>query len=366
MVCAVAVMCLLCGCARRDNFLENANFQKWKNMPEGWSLEGEATVKKAGANGVELYSKAGGTPFLYQRIKLGRGNRGRPLTLAAWVKSDSPGGAVIEYSDRKGNDVKSGAHPGDGEWRLLKVIVRAPETLDTVEFRIRNYRAGATSVKDPQVTTRSVMSDDQGAVAGYDFAGAYRTSGIIALSGLILATIIYFRQTKATANTGLMEAFIILVMLADMMLMLQRPLNSEVTSNMAWAVFVILAARLAMSRFKKTGGWKRGRIIKPKAILIMLSIFFAVLAVNAIRSGSQADAEKNAGRAFAAMMLGAGVIAFSKLIPKKSANMEVLKNLRERRPDAEEPAFSIKDIGGAVSGSCGVSLKKDEPGRNGR
>ncbi|MEK7773105.1 MAG: hypothetical protein AAB307_02055, partial [Deltaproteobacteria bacterium] len=197
VACAVAVMCLLCGCNERDNLLKNANFHKWKDLPEGWSIEGDATVKKAGANGVELYSKAGGAPFLYQRIKLNRGVRGRPLTLAAWVKSDSPGGAVIEYSDRLGNDFKSVAHPGDGQWRLLSVAVRVSETLETVEFRIRNYRAGATFAKDLQATTRAVMSDNQGAVPGYDFAGAYRTFGIIALSGVILATIIYFRRMKA-------------------------------------------------------------------------------------------------------------------------------------------------------------------------
>ncbi|MEK7773350.1 MAG: hypothetical protein AAB307_03305, partial [Deltaproteobacteria bacterium] len=73
------------------------------------------------------------------------------------------------------------------------------------------------------------------------------------------------------------------------------------------------------------------------------------------RAGSQADAEKNAGRAYAAMMLGAGVMAFSRLIPKKSANLRVLKNLRERGPDAGEPALNVhgeREAGGLPRGQA--------------
>ncbi|MBI5827547.1 MAG: hypothetical protein HZB22_07470 [Deltaproteobacteria bacterium] len=364
MICAVALISLLAGCMEQDNLLKNAGFQKWRETPDGWSIEGDATVKKAGENGVEIYSKPGGAPFLYQSIKPGRNSRGKPVTLAAWVKADTPGGAVIEYSDRKGNDFKSATHPGDGQWHLLKVTVRPPETSDPFEFRIRDYRAGVIFAKDPTVTRKFVSSDKEGAVLGYDLSDTYRTAGVIALSGLIAATIVYFRRTKATPRARLLKAFIILVILADMMLILRRPLNSEVTSNIAWAVFIILAARLAVSRLRGRTGLKWGRVARPEAILITLSLFFAVLTVYAIRSGSLSEAEKDAGRAFAAMMIGAGVIAFSKLVPKKSANLVVLKHLREKRIEENGAVRLAKDLDTAVSDGCGVSLNNNEPGRN--
>ncbi len=362
MVCA-ALMFLLGGCMEQENLLKNAGFQKWKDIPEGWSIEGDATVKKAGENGVELYSKTEGGPFLYQSIKPRRGNRGRPVTLAAWVKADTPGGAVIEYSDRKGNDLKSPAHPGDGQWRLLKVTVRPPETPDPFEFRIRNYRSGIIFAKDPQVTRRSVISDGEGAVPGYDLSGAFKTAGVIALSGLIVATIVYSSRMKAAPWAGPLKAFIILVILADMMLILQRPMNSVVTSNIAWAVFIILAARLAISRLRGRTWLKWGRVARPETILIMLSVFFAVLTVYAVRAGSLSEAEKDAGRAFAAMMAGAGVIAFSRLVPKKSANMEVLMRLREGRPEDGAVRLAAGRDNSASDGR-GASLNNNEPGRN--
>ncbi|MBI5902522.1 MAG: hypothetical protein HZB84_03430 [Deltaproteobacteria bacterium] len=364
MICAVALISLLAGCMEQDNLLQNADFRKWKETPDGWSIEGDATVKKAGENGVELYSKTGGGSFLYQSIKPRRGNRGRPVTLAAWIKADTPGGAVIEYSDRKGNDFKSAAHPGDGQWHLLKVIVRPPETLDTFEIRIRNYRAGIIFAKDPTVTRKFVSSDKEGAVPGYDLSDTYRTAGVIALSGLIVATMVYFRRTKATPRARLLKAFIILVILADMMLILRRPLNSEVTSNIAWVVFIILAARLAVSRLRGRTWLKWGRVARPETILIMLSVFFAVLTVYAVRAGSLSEAEKDAGRAFAAMMAGAGVIAFSMLVPKKSANMEVLMRLREKRIEENGAVCLSKKLDTAVSDGCGVPLNNNEPGRN--
>lgn len=342
----------------QDNLLKNANFHKWTDTPAGWSIEGDATVKKAGENGVELDSKPGGAPFLYQSIKPGRNSRGMPVTLAAWVKADTPGGAVIEYSDRKGNDFKSAAHPGDGQWHLLKVTVRRPETLDTFEIRIRSYRAGTVFAKEPTVTRRFVSSDKDGAVPGYDLSGAFKTAGVIALAGIIMATTVYFRRTKATPRARLLKAFIILVILADMMLILQRPMNSEVTSNIAWALFIILAVRLAISRLRGRTGLRWRRIARPETILIMLSVFFAVLTVYAIRAGSLSDAEKDAGRAFSAMMIGAGVIAFSKLVPKKSANMEVLKRLRERRIDENGAVCLSNKLDTAVSDGCGVPLNK--------
>lgn len=365
LICAAALISLLAGCMEQDNLLHNADFRKWKETPEGWSIEGDATIKKAGASGVELHSRSGGAPFLYQRIKSGRGNRGMPATLAAWVKADAPGGAVIEYSDRKGNDFKSEAHPGDGQWRLLKVTVRPPETPDPFEFRIRSYRGGIIFAKDPIVTRKFVSSDKEGAVPGHDLSGAYGTAGVIALSGLIVATLLYFRRTKATAATRLLKAFIILVILSDMMLILRRPLNSEVTSNIAWALFIILAACLAVSRIREAGGWRWGGVARPEAVLIMLSVFFAVIAVYSIRSGLKAEAERYAGRAFAAMMIGAGVIAFSRLVPKKGANIEALRRMRERRPEENGAARLAKDLDKTAPGDYGVSLKNDVPGRNG-
>lgn len=298
------------GCSEEGNILKDPKFEKWKGGElSEWKLEGEGTLIKT-ETGAELISKGDSTPFIYQQISVKRRYKGMLLTLAAWVKTKSPESVYIELSDRQGHDSKSDAHSGDGEWHLLKLTARVPETSETIELRVRNFKPSDTFVKEASISTGTVASIDRENIPRVSVSGAYKIAGIFASTVLMVLTFVFFKARK-DIKVKVIEAFILLVILSNIMLMAGKPINSAITANIAWGLLALAFIVYIISRvhFKPSFSFLK----RPGAFCVAVSVISLILTLNAIRGGSVSKAEKAAKAAYLSMLAGAVSISARKV-----------------------------------------------------
>lgn len=336
-VFALAAFALLLagGCSTdQSNFLKNPKFEKWNGGPEGWFLEGEATVAKTGS-GAELKSGGTATPFLYQTFEIKRRYRGSAITLAAWVKTNLAESAVIEFSDRKGHDSRSGAHPGDGEWRLLTLTVKVPDSPGNIEFRFRNYKAGSSFIREASMSTGEgpLIAKRTGELSA---AGGYRAGGYILIFALLSAEVFFFKKVSSLPYARFCEAFLVLLTLSALMLIAGRSVNAGVTANIAWAVVLLV---LLQRLFKKLDPVPVKNALtklfkKPGSVFISASLVLVAATVNALHNGSVREAEMTARGAYILMLLGGASIAvrmvFNRFRAQEYESVRIYKKHREK------------------------------------
>lgn len=268
-----------------------------------WSTEGAGKVEKARTAGTLL--EAGTDAFVFQRVALKKRLKGKALIVSAWVNSDIPGAAFIELSDRKGADLRSAAHPGDGRWRLLKLAVQAPKEAE-LEFRFRVVK-GRAYIKEAAVEKGLISSLDPGTGFLPGLETLYKLTGVIAFSAFICVTVFYFRSSNEFFLKTI-EAALILLASSAAMLMLERPFNASVTSNIAWT---LLAASLLIYAGSRSETHKDKSFLlevfkRPGSVFTALTIVMLMVSVNALRNNAVREAEL-AGRAAYLFFLGAAV-----------------------------------------------------------
>lgn len=269
-----------------------------------WGTEGAGKVEKARTAGMLL--EAGTDAFVFQRIALKKKLKGQALTISAWVNSDIPGSAFIELSDRKGADLRSATHPGDGRWRLLKLTAEAPKEAEPLEFRFRVVK-GRAYIKEASFEKGLTSSLDPGTGFLPGLETLYKLTGLIAFSAFICVTVFYFRSSNAFFLKTI-EAALILLASSAAMLMLERPFNASVTSNIAWT---LLAASLFIYAGSRSGTHADKSFLfevfkRPGSVLTAFTIVMLMVSVNALRNNAVREAEL-AGRAAYLFFIGAAV-----------------------------------------------------------
>lgn len=333
---AAFALSLAGGCSTdQSNFLKNPKFEKWNGGPVGWLLEGEAKVTKTGS-GAELKSGGTATPFLYQTFEIKRRYRGSTVTLAAWVKTNVAEGAVIEFSDRKGHDAKSGAHPGDGEWRLLTLTVKVPDSPGNIEFRFRNYKAGSSFIREASMSTGEDPLIAKRAGGEVSVAGGYKAAGYLLIVTLLSAELLFFKKVSSLPYARVYEAFLVLLTLSALMLIAGRPVNAAVTANLAWVV-IVLALLTKLIRKLDPVPVKNAltRLFKrPGAVFITASLVLIAATVNALRNGSVREAEMAARGAYILMLLGGASVVVRMvsrgLRAEENDSVRIYKRQREK------------------------------------
>lgn len=328
---AVLVMLAAAGCStNQSNFLENPKFEKWDNGPEGWRLEGAAEVAKTGF-GAELKSSGTATPFLYQTFGIKRRYRGSTMTLEAWVKTNVADSAVIEFSDRKGHDSRSEAHPGDNAWRLLTLTVKAPDSPGNIEFRFRNYKAGSSFIREASMSAGGTPLIAKRLGGAVSTGGWVKATCYVVLLSLLAAVAVFFKKSSKNARSRAYEAFFLLLTLSALMLVAGRPANAVATANIAWAV---IALKLLHGFLRKLdpAAVKDAflRLFKrPGAVFIVASLALSVATVNALRNGSVREAGMTARWAYVLMLLGGASIvarkAWKAIRPEESESVRIYK-----------------------------------------
>ncbi len=304
------------GCDTGRNLIENAEFKDRSKGPERWLIDGKAEVKKPEGGTVELVPAGPGGAFLYQPIKMRRLYQGNILTLSAMVKSSSPENAALEFSDRKGRDVTSPFHPGDGRWHILKVTTKVPEGAENIEVRLRTFKSVSALFRSPHLVigTGTPLSEDDGGEntiesALYIFAGAYF---------MILLTIsihFYMRRRAAGGAARVVGVFLMLVALANLMLILGRPFNAVLTSVIAWGVF--LSGMVVVIAWRGDGSfvmeYLRLMIKRPASVFVVLSVLSALSVIAFLYEGSTRLAAGAARLSYIFMLIGAALAVVTRL-----------------------------------------------------
>lgn len=302
---------LLGSCGNQSNLLKNADFEKWKDSaPIDWKMEGEGSVKRSEGNGAELTTVNAGTPFLFQSIEVKRRYKGTQVTLAAWVKTNITGNTVVEFSDRAGHDSKSEPHPGDGQWHLLQTTVRVPETAEHVEFRVRNYKQGSSLIRETSMSSGTeplIAKSLGGQKNGNDIIKGLSALIMFMLLGFILNI---FRNRRERLWMRSLEAVLLMAVLSNLMLVLGRPVNAEVTAGIVWGGAALLLGSYILSNLLKLA--KAESILNllkmpfvPFGALFIITIF---LLISSLKSGSILSAEKAARGAYV-LMISVGIFS---------------------------------------------------------
>lgn len=335
---AAFVLVLAGGCSTdQSNFLKNAKFEKWNGGPVGWLLEGEAKVTKTGS-GAELKSAGTATPFLYQTFEIKRRYRGSTITLGAWVKTNVADSAVIEFSDRLGHDARSGAHPGDGEWRLLTLTVKVPDSPGNIEFRFRNYKAGSSFIREASMSAGEDPLIAKRVGGEISAAGGYRAAGYLLIFTLLSAEVFFFKKFSYLPYARVYEAFLVLLTLSALMLIAGRPVNAAVTANIAWAVILAVLLQRLMKKLDPVPVKNAlSRLFKrPGAVFITASLVLIAATVNALRNGSVREAEMAARTAYILMLLGgASVVVRMVLSGLRAEENESVRVYKRHRKEAD-------------------------------
>lgn len=313
----VLTMILLAGAsspARASDLLKNPGLDVWEGgVPEGWSGEGGGAIEKAGPEGggaLRFESSGGGAPFIFQKLQARARYRGSLMTFSAWVKTDSPESAYLEFSNRAGMDVSSEPHPGDGLWHRLEVTAKVPAREGAVEWRIRNYAPGVTYVKGAELTT-GAGTPAAGEAAGLVMGGEGGALWLASLGALMAVTVVFFRRRRGTIEARLVEAALLLLIISNAMLILKNGGYAAVTANLAWAAFVAAAAVFAASRFRA------GIILslaRPGALYLTLMGAAIVILVHSLYRGDLGGAERTAGALYALMVIEVAVIVARKAL----------------------------------------------------
>lgn len=329
---ALIAMALLfaAGCTTdQSNFLKNPKFEKWNGLPEGWLLEGAAKVLRTGS-GAGLESTGTATPFIFQTYEIRRRYRGATVTLAAWVKTNVADSAVIEFSDRKGHDARSEAHPGDGQWRLLTLTAKVPDSPGAIEFRFRNYRAASSFIREASMSVGQTPLLAKRLGGAVNAGKGYGAAGYLLLLALLCAEVFYFKKSSFIKHAKAWEAFTVLLTLTVLTLTARRPVNAAVTANIAWALIVVAL----LPGFIKTGAAPVKGALKrlfklPGSVFIVASVALTLATINALRNGSVREAEMTARWAYISMLLGGASIVVRKAVkalrPVESESVMVYK-----------------------------------------
>ena len=298
---------ILCGCEGNKNLIDNSGFEVWTDMPFGWSVEGDCEVTRVEGGGVLFKAKDDGAPFLYQGVEPRSYHRGNLITLASWVKSSVPRSVVVEFSDRKGTDIKSQPHPGDGRWHLLSVTLRVPHDAEVLEMRLRSYRPGTALFREAAMTVGTGTILKGGRAGVFSLEGVYTEIGIVVLVVLAIVTVRYLDRWQHLWVGRALRTFFILVFMANGMQMLGKEENAIVTSIVAWSVFGILMFVVFINRRESIfeAGMIHGFLKRPWIPFIALSLFGVIFTVIFLSIGSVHLAEKSAGIAYAGMLGGA-------------------------------------------------------------
>ena len=302
----LVLLALLSGCTEEKNLLSNANFQKWAGGPEKWHVEGDGAVKRT-KDGAELTTTVSSSGFLYQRITAKRRHRGATIILAALVRSDTPDSAVIEFSDRRGTDRKSEAHPGYGQWRLMQLTVKVPEESENLEFRLRNYKGGVTSIKEAVMGSGAAVIDDKASIGVVHKGTGYRLFGMEVLTGLLLVTVVYFRRLEKRWHILSLEVSLVLLIAANMMLVADKVAYAAVTSTVACVTLASVALWYAAKKKVFTFDARAAArfIARPGAFFIVLSALALFVCVYALANRDILLANKASRFAFWFMITGA-------------------------------------------------------------
>lgn len=293
----VALVSIIWGCAGDEALLKDPRFEGL-GKEKVWSVEGDGVFKKS-AEGIELRSGQG-APFVYQQVRVTKKLRGGMISLAAWVKADVSDAIVVEFSNRLGTDEKSEAHPGDGQWRLLKLTARVPENSDIIEFRVRGYKRSAAFIKDVSMTTGSFTKAERDAGA-VELSGLSRAAAVAFLLLLSAMTVWKMRSRNESLHMRLLWAFLLLIFLANLMLIL-RPRAAEVASNIAWVIFALSAILYMRSKVGFGGLFKR---TSPGALLAAASVCAVFVTANSLMAGAEGFAGKTAKAAYLLMISSA-------------------------------------------------------------
>lgn len=162
LVVLLALALVYGGCTRlgAENMLQDVDLTEWdreRDLPAGWQVEGEGLVVSPGTVRVEETGQPSvecffadnvleiSSPFLYRKVGPGRlANGGTTVHVGGWVRTSAPGAVYIELSDRAGRDVKSPPHPGDGRWHYLSASSQVRRGTRVLEYRLRfNFPARA-------------------------------------------------------------------------------------------------------------------------------------------------------------------------------------------------------------------------------
>lgn len=302
------------GCAEETNLLRNPRFEAWKGLPEGWVFEGPGSVRHAEDIGAEILSDDG-APFLYQKITVGSRYKGKPMTFSAWVRTDVEGSIVVEFSDRKGQDIKSSAHPGDGQWRLLSVTVNLPSSSDEVELRLRNYKKGSAFVKEAAATPGNESSLAMPVKPADRAAASYKEAALLVLIAAWLSII--FKRRGAPYPGRLMETSAMLLAVSAALCFINKGFHAGLSHKLGWGVFVSGIGSFALLKAGKEGREALASFYKrPGSSLISLSLLMLVLVVFELRSGDVNGAGGYARASYILMLAGAAVAGLKKAFKK--------------------------------------------------
>lgn len=355
VIAVLAVIFVISGCSEQGNILKNPGFEKWNGVPEGWSLEGAGAVKKM-TGGAGLSSGGPDTPFLYQQLPLKKRLAGKHITFAGWVRSDVPGAAFLEYSDRKGTDIRSLPHPGDGEWHYLKLNARVGGTPGVAEFRFRNYGQGTNFIKEPVVSFGAVSADSAPGAA----ASTALKWTVFAALGMVFIAVLFAGKKGREIHKRLFRAFLAFILLSSMSLILSRNIDAAAASTAALVCLAAFFAAIAVKVFRDKRGAVPVFLRRIDVLIISVSILFAALAVNSIRNGAVREAERNARWAYALFVTGGAVITVSKLVPRKSKGVEEIEMLRAealKQGTARTEPAAIRGFAKSVLETPGVPVK---------
>lgn len=367
-----AVLCLvlvlapgLAGPARAGNLLENPALDTGGAdgegaTPGGWVLEGDAAVEPTD-DGLALRS-TGGTPFLFQQVPVDRRLKGSMATLSAWVRSEVTEGAYVEFSNRKGMDVRSKAHPGDGLWHRLELTVRVPAEDDVAEFRLRHYRGGTTYIREASLVPGSRSLMGRNPTAAVD--GGPRAIWFVFIGLLALLVPFYFRRRRYMAHARLLEAGLTLLVISNLLLLVSRPEVSAVTSNIAWGLTASASLVFAVSVLG-AGGASLFR--RPGAVYV--TVFLAVLAVllYELSTGSVSGAEDAAKTLFALVVAEAVVMTARRVRRIFAAGEREACTVRLEDPAAGKDPGAVVDedvheggapVPGAAAGEGAVAAEE--------
>ncbi|HKJ88428.1 MAG TPA: hypothetical protein VKA48_07955, partial [Gammaproteobacteria bacterium] len=295
--------------------IENADFTEWSGTsPAGWSVEGGAEAE-AMEEGLLLRTSGDGG-FIFQQAESPERFRGTSVTLAAWVKTGLPDGVFLEFSNRAGTDVRSEAHPGDGNWQRLELTTRVPGTEGAVEFRVRAYSPGKVLVKGPMLAAGYVPP------AGYvgpvvDLGPWSAGAAVLGLTLFMAAILMYFRRRRSTLHGRLFEAAALGAGVAASAAAADGLFGTgglgsgvgtnvrAVASNLAWGAFGAGAVVYAASAWAGRHGWSS--LMRPVVLYIASYCVALALLLNFLATGRTGAAEDAALALY--LLVAAGAVA---------------------------------------------------------
>lgn len=204
--------------------------------------------------------------------------------------------------------MRSKAHPGDGLWHRLELTVRIPAVDEMAEFRLRNYRGGATYIREASLAPGSRSAVSHSPTAAVD--GGPRALWFVPMAALALMVPVYFRRRRTMIHARLAEAGLTLIVISNIMLLTSRPEASAAASNIAWALASVASLVFALAVF----GGRAATVLRTPGV-VYSAVFIAVLAVllYELAVGSVAGAGDAAAVLFALVVIESGLMAVRKV-----------------------------------------------------